>query len=93
MQRPAKGEYSLISLTVDQLQFAHHGVGDLLHASGSGVASLVVGGEDSGVKRLTKEKCDGIVSIPMYGKVNSLNVSTAAAVILAEASKQHRQKK
>ena len=40
---------------------------------------------------LVKEKSDYIVSIPMYGKVNSFNVSTAAAIILAEASKQHRE--
>ena len=59
----------------------------------TGKICLVIGGEDSGVKRLTKEKCDGIISIPMYGKVNSLNVSTAAAVILSEVAKQQRAKK
>ena len=56
-----------------------------------GACALVFGSEGDGVSRIVKEKCDGIVSIPMYGKVNSFNVSTAAAVILAEASKQHRE--
>ena len=52
--------------------------------------AIVLGSEGDGVSRLIKEKSDYIVSIPMYGHVNSFNVSTAAAVILAEVSKQHR---
>ncbi len=52
--------------------------------------ALVFGSEGDGVSKLVKERADYIVSIPMYGKVNSFNVSTAAAIILAEASKQHR---
>ncbi len=52
--------------------------------------ALVFGSEGDGVSKLVKERSDYIVSIPMYGKVNSFNVSTAAAIILAEASKQHR---
>ena len=55
--------------------------------------AIVMGSEGEGVSRLVKEKSDYIVSIPMYGKVNSFNVSTAAAVILAEASRQHRMAK
>ena len=55
-----------------------------------GGCALVFGSEGNGVSALLKERCDGIVSIPMYGKVNSFNVSTAAAVILVEAAKQHR---
>ena len=46
----------------------------------SGKIALVVGGEDSGVKRLTKEKCDAIISIPLMGKVNSLNASVALGI-------------
>ena len=42
--------------------------------------ALVVGGEDCGVKRLTREKCDFIVSIPLKGKVNSLNASVALGI-------------
>lgn len=52
-------------------------------------AAFVFGSEGAGVSRLVKEKCDYIVSIPMYGRVNSMNVSTAAAVVLAEAA--HRR--
>lgn len=53
-----------------------------------GSVALVLGSEGFGVSRLVKEKCDFIVSIPMYGHVNSMNVSCAAAVILAEVAKQ-----
>ena len=52
--------------------------------------AIVLGSEGEGVSRLLKEKSDYITSIPMYGKVNSFNVSTAAAVILAEVARQHR---
>jgi len=55
--------------------------------------ALVMGSEGEGVSHLIKEKADYVVSIPMYGKVNSFNVSTAAAVLLAEISRQHRNKK
>lgn len=55
-------------------------------------AAIILGSEGEGVSELVKKKCDYIVSIPMYGKVNSFNVSTAASVILAEASKQQRLK-
>ncbi len=52
----------------------------------SGAIALVVGGEGSGVSRLVKENCDGVLSIPMKGNVNSLNASVAAAVLIFEAS-------
>ena len=52
--------------------------------------AIVLGSEGEGVSRLLKEKSDYITSIPMYGHVNSFNVSTAAAVILAEVARQHR---
>ena len=52
--------------------------------------AIVLGSEGDGVSKLVKDRSDYIVSIPMYGKINSFNVSTAAAVILAEISKQHR---
>ncbi len=55
-----------------------------------GGCAIVMGSEGDGISRIVLEKCDFKVSIPMYGKVNSFNVSTAAAVILAEASRQHR---
>ncbi len=53
-----------------------------------GKICLVIGGEDSGVKRLTRQKCDGIISIPMYGKINSLNASVACGVVVFEAMRQ-----
>ena len=54
--------------------------------------ALVMGSEGEGVSHIIKEKSDFIVSIPMYGKVNSFNVSTAASVLMAEISRQHRAK-
>ncbi|MBQ7386839.1 MAG: 23S rRNA (guanosine(2251)-2'-O)-methyltransferase RlmB [Clostridia bacterium] len=50
--------------------------------------AVVLGSEGFGISRLVKEKCDITVSIPLYGNVNSMNVSCAAAVILAEVAKQ-----
>lgn len=50
----------------------------------SGNVALVVGGEDSGVKRLTKEKCDKVLSLPLNGKVNSLNASVALGIAAYE---------
>ncbi len=52
--------------------------------------AIILGSEGDGVSRLLKDKSDYITSIPMYGHVNSFNVSTAGAVILAEVAKQHR---
>jgi 23S rRNA (guanosine2251-2'-O)-methyltransferase len=49
---------------------------------------LVIGGEGRGIRRLVKENCDLIVKIPMYGQINSLNASAAAAVLLFEAVRQ-----
>ena len=54
-----------------------------------GGCALVLGSEGDGVSQLVQKTCDAIVSIPMYGKVNSFNVSTAAAILLAEAARQH----
>lgn len=54
----------------------------------SGGVALVVGSEGHGVSRLVKEKCDVTVSLPMRGRVNSLNASVAASVIMYEVVKQ-----
>lgn len=54
----------------------------------TGGLALVIGGEDGGVGRLVKEKCDGVLSLPMNGKVNSLNASVAAGIIIYEAVRQ-----
>ncbi len=53
----------------------------------SGSVAVVLGSEGFGISRLVKEKCDFTVSIPLYGKVNSMNVSCAAAVILTEVAR------
>ncbi len=50
----------------------------------TGKVALVVGGEDSGVKRLTREKCDKVLSLPLFGKVNSLNASVALGIAAYE---------
>ena len=54
-------------------------------------AVFVLGSEGEGVSRLIKERSDFILSIPMYGKVTSLNVSAAAAVVLMEAAKHRNE--
>lgn len=54
----------------------------------TGAVALVIGGEDTGVSRLVREKCDGVLSLPMHGKINSLNASCACAVIMYEIARQ-----
>lgn len=51
----------------------------------SGKIALIIGNEGKGLSRLTLENCDFVAKIPMYGKVNSLNASVAAALIIYEA--------
>lgn len=53
-----------------------------------GKIAIVVGSEGKGVSRLVREKCDFIAQIPMYGEINSLNASVAAAVLMYEAVRQ-----
>ena len=52
--------------------------------------AIVLGAEGTGLRRLVKERCDRLVAIPMYGRVESLNVSVAAGVTLFEAARQRR---
>ena len=53
-----------------------------------GRIALVVGGEDTGINKLTQKKCDAVVSMKMYGKINSLNASVACGVAVFEALRQ-----
>lgn len=54
----------------------------------SGPAALVMGSEGEGMRRLTRETCDVLVSVPMFGSVESLNVSVTSGICLYEARRQ-----
>ena len=58
-----------------------------------GKLAIVIGNEGSGVSRLVKEKCDFTISIPMVGKITSLNASNAAAVLMYEVFRQRTKKR
>lgn len=89
-----------LNRAVEQLQEAGYWV-YALEAGGesiyekdlTGKVALIVGGEDSGVKRLTREKCDGVLSIPLFGKVNSLNASVALGIAVYEVVRARLQGK
>ena len=53
----------------------------------SGACAIVIGNEGKGISRLVREKCDVIVSLPMRGKINSLNASVAAGILMYHALK------
>ncbi len=54
----------------------------------TGAVALVVGSEGKGISRLVREQCDGILSLPMHGNINSLNASVACGILLYEAARQ-----
>ena len=60
----------------------------LYQADLKGPAAIVIGSEGTGMTRLAAENCDFLVSIPMKGKISSLNASAAAAILLYEAVRQ-----
>ena len=60
----------------------------LYNADLKGPAAIVIGSEGDGMTRLVAENCDFLVSIPMKGRINSLNASAAAAILLYEAVRQ-----
>ncbi|MBR2018796.1 MAG: 23S rRNA (guanosine(2251)-2'-O)-methyltransferase RlmB [Clostridia bacterium] len=94
----AIAKVSNIASTVELLKkkgvwtFAAEAGGSSVHETNlKGACAIVMGSEGNGVSQLVRKTCDGVISIPMYGKVNSFNVSTAAAILLAEAARQHHE--
>ena len=67
---------------------AANGTTGLYDADLKGPAAIVIGSEGSGMTRLVSENCDFLVSIPMKGRISSLNASAAAAILLYEAVRQ-----
>lgn len=53
-----------------------------------GPIAIIVGNEGDGIRQSVRENCDFVLSIPMYGKINSLNASVAAGIAMYEASRQ-----
>jgi 23S rRNA (guanosine2251-2'-O)-methyltransferase len=66
--------------------------GDLYAADWPAATAWVMGAEGEGMRRLTRETCDQLVSIPMYGSVESLNVSVASGICLYEARRRRGMK-
>ena len=56
----------------------------------SGKIALIIGNEGTGISRMVRESCDFMAEIPMYGKVNSLNASVAAGILIYEVVRQKR---
>ena len=67
---------------------AAEGTTRLYDADLKGPAAIVIGSEGDGMSRLVAENCDFLVSIPMRGRISSLNASAAAAILLYEAVRQ-----
>jgi 23S rRNA (guanosine2251-2'-O)-methyltransferase len=61
---------------------------DLYSVKLTGALAIVMGTEGTGLRRLTQEACDSLVRIPMFGTVESLNVSVATGICLYEAVRQ-----
>ncbi|WP_304680250.1 TrmH family RNA methyltransferase, partial [Neisseria blantyrii] len=61
---------------------------DLYHCNLPDSAAWVMGNEGDGMRRLTREHCDMLVSIPMFGTVESMNVSVSAGMVLSETRRQ-----
>ncbi|MBB3191318.1 23S rRNA (guanosine(2251)-2'-O)-methyltransferase RlmB [Halomonas cerina] len=62
----------------------------LFEADFTGPTAIVMGAEGKGMRRLTREACDGLVKLPMVGQVSSLNVSVATGICLFEAVRQRQ---
>lgn len=86
-----------VNYAIDELKKASYWVygleadgEDIYSCDLTGDIALVVGGEDSGIGALTRKKCDKILSLPLCGKVNSLNASVALGAAAYEAVRQRR---
>ena len=85
-----------LARTLDELREAgvwlvgtsDQGTGNIYEVSLTGPLAIVMGAEEKGLRRLTEEKCDHLVRIPMRGQVECLNVSVATGVCLYEAVRQ-----
>jgi 23S rRNA (guanosine2251-2'-O)-methyltransferase len=53
--------------------------------------AVVIGSEGNGISRLVRENCDAMIRIPLYGKINSLNAATAAALIVFQAARKREE--
>lgn len=65
---------------------------DLYSTDLAGSTAVVLGDEGKGISPLVRRRCDGVISIPMFGKINSLNVSVAGAVLMYEVVRRKREK-
>lgn len=83
IQELKKNGYWVIGLELD-------GTVDFKEQDYHGNTAIVVGSEGKGISRLVKENCDVLVKIPMYGKVNSLNASVSAGLILYEVVRNRK---
>ena len=85
-----------LAKTIDQLKdrnvwiagTAAEGAIDYRRLDAVGAIALVIGNEGKGISRLVREKCDWTVSLPMQGKVTSLNASVAASLLMYEVNRQ-----
>ena len=84
-----------ISQTIEKLQAEGLWVGacdmdgDTYYRSNlKGPIAIVIGSEGNGISKLVKSKCDFVVSMPMVGRITSLNASNAAAILMYEVRKQ-----
>ena len=68
------------------------GAYDVFKTDLTGAIGIVVGNEGNGISRLVIENCDGIIKIPMLGKIESLNASVSAAISMYEVLRQNLQK-
>jgi 23S rRNA (guanosine2251-2'-O)-methyltransferase len=66
-----------------------HGEGSIFSEKFSSKTAVVLGSEGSGIRKLVKENCDHLIKIPISMKVESLNISVAAGIIMYELKKQH----